>query len=182
MHIYRGTQPYLAYPRVMGHELSGEVVERRRPAPWSRARAVYVMPYMSCGRTCAACRKAKPNCCMNIQVLGVHRDGGMAEYLGRSRKLRAQGAGRHPGRGGDGRVPGDRRPCREPGAVQPGQSVLVVGAGPIGIAAALFSKLRGGVVTALDSRLDRLDFCRDHLAVDHCRVQLDDSSRQAVET
>jgi threonine dehydrogenase-like Zn-dependent dehydrogenase len=75
MHIYRGTQPFLAYPRVMGHELAGEVVQAPAGGGLAPGDPVYVMPYMSCG-TCAACRKAKPNCCMNIQVLGVHRDGG----------------------------------------------------------------------------------------------------------
>src|SRR3954471_11423323 len=74
MHIFRGTQPFLAYPRVMGHELAGEVAEAPADSGLAPGDPVYVMPYLSCG-TCAACRKAKPNCCMNIQVLGVHRDG-----------------------------------------------------------------------------------------------------------
>jgi threonine dehydrogenase-like Zn-dependent dehydrogenase len=45
--------------------------------------------------------------------------------------------------------------------------VLVVGAGPIGIGCMIFAKLRGGAVTSLDLRQDRIAFCRDVLKVDH---------------
>jgi len=166
MHIYRGTQPFLAYPRVMGHELAGEVAQAPDGGDLAPGDPVYVMPYMSCG-TCAACRKAKPNCCMNIQVLGVHRDGGMAEYLavpaGFVRK--AEGVTLDEAAMIEFLAIGAHAVRRA--GITPGQSVLVVGTGPIGIAAALFAKLRGGVVTALDSRQDRLDFCRDHLGTDH---------------
>src|SRR4030095_3005256 len=78
--IFRGTQPYLSYPRVMGHEVAGEVVEAPPGSRFKPGDPVCVMPYLSCGR-CSACRKSRPNCCRNIQVLGVHRDGGLAEYL-----------------------------------------------------------------------------------------------------
>jgi len=50
-------------------------------------------------------------------------------------------------------------------SVQAGQRVLVVGAGPIGMAAMIFSRLRGAQVVALDTRRDRLDFCEAQLAV-----------------
>lgn len=170
MHIYRGTQPYLAYPRVMGHELSGEVVEAPEGSTLVQGEAVYVMPYLSCG-DCAACRKAKPNCCMNIQVLGVHRDGGMVEFLAVAEGFvrKADGVTLDEAAMVEFLAIGAHAVGRA--AITPGQSVLVVGAGPIGIAAALFAKLGGGRVTALDSRLDRLEFCHEHLAVDHV-VQL----------
>jgi 2-desacetyl-2-hydroxyethyl bacteriochlorophyllide A dehydrogenase len=178
MHIYRGTQPFLAYPRVMGHELAGEVVQAPAGGGLVPGDPVYVMPYMSCG-ACAACRKAKPNCCMNIQVLGVHRDGGMAQYLtvpqGFVRK--AEGISLDEAAMIEFLAIGAHAVRRA--AITPGQSVLVVGAGPIGIAAALFAKLQGGIVTALDGRQDRLDFCRDHLGVDHV-VPLGEDTRQAL--
>jgi threonine dehydrogenase-like Zn-dependent dehydrogenase len=44
--------------------------------------------------------------------------------------------------------------------------VLVVGAGPIGMAAVIFAKSRGTHVTALDVRADRLAFCREQLGAD----------------
>ena len=166
MHIFRGAQPFLAYPRVMGHELSGEVVQAPDDSGLALGDPVYVMPYMSCG-TCAACRKAKPNCCMNIQVLGVHRDGGMAQYLavpaGFVRK--AEGVTLDEAAMIEFLAIGAHAVRRA--GITPGQSVLVVGTGPIGIAATLFAKLQGGVVTALDGRRDRLAFCRDHLGTDH---------------
>lgn len=166
MHIFRGTQPYLSYPRVMGHELAGEVVEAPESSGLEAGDPVYVMPYLSCG-TCAACRKGRPNACMSIQVLGVHRDGAMAEYLtvpvafvrkvegidlDAAAMIEFLAIGAHA--------------VRRAG-VRPGQSVLVVGAGPIGIAAALFARLNGGIVTAMDARTDRLAFVQDVVGVKH---------------
>ena len=80
LHIFAGRQPYLNYPRVMGHELSATVVETPTGSPLAEGDAVYVMPYLSCGR-CVACRLGRTNCCAHLEVLGVHRDGAFAEYL-----------------------------------------------------------------------------------------------------
>jgi 2-desacetyl-2-hydroxyethyl bacteriochlorophyllide A dehydrogenase len=166
MHIFRGTQPYLQYPRVMGHELAGEVVTAPAGSGLQAGDPVYVMPYLSCG-TCVACRKGKTNCCTAIQVLGVHRDGGMAEYLA----LPAQFVFKTDG------ISLDQASMLEflaigahavrRGQVGTGHRVLVVGAGPIGIAVALFAKLAGAEVAVLDSREDRLAFCRDAIDVPH---------------
>ncbi|MEO8060532.1 MAG: zinc-binding alcohol dehydrogenase family protein [Burkholderiales bacterium] len=164
LHIFTGDQPFLAYPRVMGHEFSGVVEEVPAGSALRPGDAAFVMPYLSCGG-CVACRKGKTNCCVNIQVLGVHRDGAFTEYLCVPQQFvhEAEGVsldqaamveflsiGAHAVRRGD---------------VRTGQRVLVVGAGPIGMAALIFSRLRGAVVTALDTRSDRLDFCRQHLGV-----------------
>jgi 2-desacetyl-2-hydroxyethyl bacteriochlorophyllide A dehydrogenase len=178
MHIFRGTQPYLSYPRIMGHELSGEVAEAPLDSHLKAGDPVYVMPYLSCG-TCPACRKGRPNCCMRLEVLGVHRDGGMAEFLtvpaafvfkaegvslGDAAMIEFLAIGAHAVR----RV-----------EMQPGCRVLVVGAGPIGIAAALFANLHGAEVTALDGRNDRLDFCRDVLRVSRS-VRLDSHTAEQL--
>ncbi|MGV7246112.1 alcohol dehydrogenase catalytic domain-containing protein, partial [Caballeronia sp. M23-90] len=80
LHIFTGNQPFLAYPRVMGHELSGIVESAPAGARVAKGDQVYVMPYLACGK-CIACRAKKPNCCMNIRVLGVHTDGGLVEQL-----------------------------------------------------------------------------------------------------
>jgi 2-desacetyl-2-hydroxyethyl bacteriochlorophyllide A dehydrogenase len=164
LHIFTGDQPFLNYPRVMGHELSG-VVEAAEPGsglvPGDPA---YVMPYLSCGH-CIACRHGKTNCCVHIQVLGVHRDGAFTEYLtvpagfvhkaegitlDQAAMLEFLAIGAHAVRRAD---------------VQAGQRVLVTGAGPIGMAAMLFARLRGATVTALDGRLDRLQFAQRHLGL-----------------
>ena len=74
-HIFEGKHPYLEYPRVIGHELGGRLAD----GP-DAGRIVAINPYLSCG-TCRACRRGKPNCCMKIEVLGVHRDGGMCARI-----------------------------------------------------------------------------------------------------
>jgi 2-desacetyl-2-hydroxyethyl bacteriochlorophyllide A dehydrogenase len=166
MHIFRGTQPYLSYPRVMGHEFSGEVVVSPEGSELRPGDPVYVVPYISCGK-CSACRKNRTNCCMAIAVLGVHRDGGLAEYvsvpaefvfsaqgisLDQAAMIEFLAIGAHAVRRAD---------------VQPGQRVLVSGTGPIGIACALFAKLRGGDVAVVDSRPERLALCREKLGIRH---------------
>jgi len=178
LHIYTGNQPYLSYPRVMGHELSGLVEEADAASGLSAGDAVYVMPYLSCG-TCVACRLGKTNCCVHMQVLGVHRDGAFTEYLCVPRAFvhKATGItldqaamveflaiGAHAVRRGD---------------VGRGQRVLVVGAGPIGLAATIFAKLRGAQITVLDGRRDRLDFALKQVGVDAV-VPLGDEDEAAL--
>lgn len=164
LHIYTGNQPFLSYPRVMGHELSGLVEEADADSGLVPGDPVYVMPYLSCGH-CVACRHGKTNCCVRIQVLGVHRDGAFAEYLSVPRPFvhKADGItldqaamleflaiGAHAVRRGD---------------VGAGQRVLVVGAGPIGLATMIFAALRGANVTAIDGRRDRLEVALRQIGV-----------------
>jgi 2-desacetyl-2-hydroxyethyl bacteriochlorophyllide A dehydrogenase len=162
MHIFRGTQPFLQYPRVMGHELSGEIVTAPEGSGLAPGDQVYVMPYLSCGE-CVACRKGKTNCCTRIQVLGVHRDGGMAEYLALPARFvfKTDGISLDEAAMLEFLAIGAHAVRR--GAVGPGQRVLVVGGGPIGLAVTLFARLEGGQVTVLDTREDRLEFSRDVL-------------------
>ena len=79
-HILQGKHPFLEYPRVMGHELSGTVQEAPPGSALKPGDPVYIVPYLSCG-TCQACRIGLTNACCNIRVLGVHCDGGMAELV-----------------------------------------------------------------------------------------------------
>ncbi|HEX7913923.1 MAG TPA: zinc-binding alcohol dehydrogenase family protein [Paraburkholderia sp.] len=179
LHIFTGNQPYLEYPRVMGHELSAVVVEAEPDSGLAVGDGVYVMPYLSCGH-CVACRQEKTNCCVSIKVLGVHRDGALTEYLSVPAQFvhKAEGVtldqaamleflaiGAHAVRRAD---------------VQAGQRVLVVGAGPIGMAAMIFAKLRGATVTCLDTRADRLAFCQSQLGVNAAvAVGTDDTEQLA---
>jgi threonine dehydrogenase-like Zn-dependent dehydrogenase len=96
-------------------------------------------------------------------VLGVHRDGGLTEYLAVPQAFVAKAEGITLDEAAMVEFLAIGAHAVRRAAITPGQSVLVVGAGPIGIAAALFAKLAGGIVTALDSRADRLAFCRDIL-------------------
>ncbi|WP_209726754.1 zinc-binding alcohol dehydrogenase family protein [Duganella sp. 1411] len=177
MHIFRGTQPFLQYPRVMGHELSGEVVTAPAGGELSPGDQVYVMPYLSCG-ACVACRQGKTNCCTNIQVLGVHRDGGMAEYLALPARFvfKTDGISLDDAAMLEFLAIGAHAVRR--GGVRPGHNVLVVGAGPIGIAVALFARLKGGNVTVLDPREDRLAFCRTALGIEQT-VRVDEHAKDS---
>ena len=169
LHIFEGSHPFLEYPRVIGHELSGEVEETGPGCSIAVGQKVFVIPYLSCG-SCVACRRGKTNCCQRIAVLGVHIDGGMADYicvpegnvasadeitLDQAAMVEFLAIGAHAVRRANPRK-GDR--------------ILVVGAGPIGLGCMIFARLRGGSVTALDMRQDRLDFCRKALAVDNIVV------------
>jgi 2-desacetyl-2-hydroxyethyl bacteriochlorophyllide A dehydrogenase len=164
LHIFTGHQPYLEYPRVMGHEISGVVEEADADSGLATGDPVYVMPYLSCG-DCIACRQGKTNCCVRIQVLGVHRDGAFTELVSVPRRFIGKADG----------ITLDQAAMLEflaigahavrRGGVAAGQRVLVVGAGPIGLGAMIFAKLRGAIVTAIDGRRDRLDFALKQVGV-----------------
>ncbi|WCE09776.1 zinc-binding alcohol dehydrogenase family protein [Pseudomonas sp. JBR1] len=164
LHIFSGNQPYLNYPRVMGHEISATVTETEADSGLAEGDLVYVMPYLSCG-DCVACRQGKTNCCTRIQVLGVHCDGAMTGYLSlpHSALFRADGLDADQAAMVEFLAIGAHAVRR--GEVAAQQQVLVVGAGPIGMAVALFARLRGARVTVLDGRTDRLAFCAEHLGV-----------------
>jgi 2-desacetyl-2-hydroxyethyl bacteriochlorophyllide A dehydrogenase len=165
LHIYTGNQPYLSYPRVMGHELSGLVEEADAASGLSAGDAVYVMPYLSCG-ACIACRQGKTNCCVHMQVLGVHRDGAFAEYLCVPRAFVHKATGITLDQAAMVEFLAIGAHAVRRGNVGGAQRVLVVGAGPIGLAVAIFAKLRGARVTVLDGRRDRLDFALKQVGVD----------------
>ena len=154
-HIFEGSHPYLAYPRIMGHELAAEVIEAPEGSAFKAGENVIINPYLSCG-TCRACRTGKPNCCSAIAVLGVHRDGGMCEEISvpEGNILPASGLsldacatveflaiGAHAVRRGD---------------IGPQDHVLVAGAGPIGLGVALFARFAGAKVAILDLDAARL--------------------------
>ncbi|WP_105381403.1 zinc-binding alcohol dehydrogenase family protein [Neorhizobium alkalisoli] len=164
LHIFTGNQPYLSYPRVMGHELAATVEEAPAGSRLSPGDTVSIIPYISCGR-CSACLKGKTNCCRNIGVLGVHRDGGMTEYLSLPEEfvLKAEGLSLDQTAMVEFLAIGAHAITRA--RVQSGQKVLVVGAGPIGLSVAIFAQLDGGDVTIIDSRADRLEFASRHLGI-----------------
>jgi len=158
-HIYEGKHPFLAYPRVMGHELAVEVVDGGE-SDFRVGEIVVVNPYLSCG-SCIACRKGKPNCCTKIAVLGVHRDGGMTGWL----SLPPQNLVRAAGLSADACATveflaiGAHAVRRA--ALETDERVLVIGAGPIGFGAVLFATLSGAKVTVLDRDAERLAVATD---------------------
>jgi len=166
LHAFEGTQPYFSYPRILGHELAGDLVEADGAPDFTPGEAVTFIPYFNCGY-CIACRSGKPNCCVRIQVSGVHIDGGMVEYLSVPSYSLVHGDG----------LSHDELALVEPLAigahgvrradVQPGESVLVVGAGPIGLGTMEFARIAGANVIALDINESRLAFCKNRLGVSH---------------
>ena len=166
MHIYQGNQPYFAYPRVMGHELSGEIAEAEQGSALKAGDPVYIVPYLHCGH-CIACRVGKTNCCTSLKVLGVHIDGGMCEYLAvpETHLFKAEGITLDEAAMVEFLAIGAHAVARA--KVSRGERALVVGSGPIGVGVALFAGLNGAEVTVIDSRADRLAFAQKHLAVPH---------------
>ncbi len=74
---YRGTSPLVSYPRVLGHEVLVDVLQASDCPTLEGQRAV-LDPMIPCGY-CRACRAGRPNCCVRLQVMGVHVDGGLRE-------------------------------------------------------------------------------------------------------
>lgn len=166
LHAFEGTQPFFSYPRILGHELSGELMEFDGADGFVKGEAVTFIPYFNCG-VCIACRSAKPNCCTNIKVCGVHTDGGMVEYLSVPSHTLIHGEG----------LSFEELALVEPLAIgahgvrradiQKGEFVLVIGAGPIGLGTMEFARIAGAQVIALDINDLRLAFCKDKLKVPH---------------
>ena len=75
IHAWAGNQPFFSYPRVLGHEICGEIVGLGKNINHlHNGQQVAVIPYVAC-RKCPACRSGRTNCCENISVIGVHQDG-----------------------------------------------------------------------------------------------------------
>ncbi|HTS44021.1 MAG TPA: zinc-binding alcohol dehydrogenase family protein [Puia sp.] len=165
LHSFRGTQPYFSYPRVLGHELSGIIVETDR-SDFQKDELVTILPYFNCG-ICVACRMGKPNCCASLQVAGIHVDGGMAEYFSVPSNCLVHAQG----------LDEEALALVEPFAIgahaikragiQPNDFVLISGAGPIGLTLTAFAKMAGAHVIVLDINHDRLRFCTEQLQLAH---------------
>jgi alcohol dehydrogenase len=173
---YLGKMPFFSYPRIPGHELGVEVVAVGEGVtgvkPGDRCS---VEPYMNCGN-CFACRRGNSNCCENLKVLGVMMDGGMCELITvPARKL-------HPSRA----LTLEQLALVETLAIgchavnrgnpQPADNVLIIGAGPIGLAVLEFVRLTGARTIVLDLLEGRLDFVRKKMGVGDVIVGKGDDS------
>ncbi|MDX8448811.1 zinc-binding alcohol dehydrogenase family protein [Mesorhizobium captivum] len=181
-HIFEGKHPFLAYPRIMGHEVSGTVVERGEGVGLPVGEPVIINPYLACGK-CIACRHGKPNCCVSIEVLGVHRDGAMCdEILVPAQNLYpANGLSLADAAAVEFLAIGAHAVRRSLG-VQ-GARTLVIGAGPIGIGTAIFARIAGFDVSLLDMSTERLNFAEGELAfaaLDGSKTPATDLVRQAT--
>lgn len=156
--IYNGTNSLATYPRLIGHEFGGIVTETGKNVTSVKAGdKVAVDPVISCGH-CYACRIGRHNVCSTLEVMGVHRDGGFAEFVC------APEANIHKfHKDFDESFLGLVEPftigveINRRGQITKGDKVLIVGSGPIGIAAMQVAKRNGAEVIMTDLVKERLD-------------------------
>ena len=159
---FRGTNGLVSYPRVIGHELAGVVVsipENNKNGIKVGDRVV-VDPYLYCGH-CYPCSIGRTNCCDDLHVLGVHVEGGMAEYFCHPADMLVK-------------IPDGmswvQAAMAEPltislhgihrGGLKAGEYCAIIGAGPIGLAAAMVAQAYGAHAILLDLVQERLDFAK----------------------
>jgi alcohol dehydrogenase len=164
---YLGKMPFFGYPRIIGHELGVEVLAVGPGITNVRAGdRCSIEPYMNCGE-CFACRSGGINCCEKLNVIGVMVDGGLRErFIVRADKL-------HPST----KLNYEQLALVETLAIgchatdraapRDGDHVLIIGAGPIGLATLEFTRLTGATITVMDMMPSRLEFCRERYGVRH---------------
>ena len=164
---YKGVNPLVSYPRIIGHEIAGEVVEvAADETEFKMGDRVILEPYVYCGK-CYPCSIGHTNCCENLTVRGVHIEGGMAEYVSHPRHLL------HKVPKG---IPWHLVPMAEPLVIamhaikqaetKSGQHVVVTGAGQIGLLAAQYALTLGAIPIVVDPVDERLALART-LGVTH---------------
>lgn len=157
---YRGTFAYADYPRIPGHEFSAEILDiGDNDRGLEKGMVVTANPYFNCG-TCYSCQRGFVNCCESNETMGAQRDGAFCQYLSMpiERLYRGEGLsarklalvepfciGYH----------GIKRAC-----VKEKEKVLVIGAGTIGVTAAISAKLMGAEVHICDVAEEKLDYAR----------------------
>ncbi|MDF2982425.1 MAG: zinc-binding alcohol dehydrogenase family protein [Devosia sp.] len=158
-HIFEGNFPYFEYPRVIGHELSGVVVDPNGEA-FAAGDPVVINPYLNCGH-CPACLEGRANCCETLKVIGVHAPGGMAEeiVMPSGNLYKAEGLSLRDAAMVEFLAIGAHA-IRRTAELKPGSRALVVGSGPIGLGVAFFAKIAGADVTVIDAAPDKIEATR----------------------
>ncbi len=158
LNSYRGTNAYMAYPRVPGHEFSAEIVEIGPDVKGFKVGDIVTAnPYFNCGH-CYSCDHGLVNACMSNQTMGVQREGGFAEYVAMPGSRLIDGKGLAP------KILALIEPfCIgyhgiQRAVVKAGDKVLVVGAGTIGVLAAIAAKSRGAEVWICDVAPKKLEY------------------------
>lgn len=176
---YLGKMPFYSYPRIPGHELGVEVVavgpDVTNVKPGDHCS---VEPYINNPASFASTR-GRGNCCEDLQVLGVHTDGGMRKlFTVPARKLHKATS-----------LSMEQLALVETLAIgchavdrvgpQAKENVLVIGAGPIGLSVIEFVKLTGANLIVMDMNEQRLAFCREKMGVPHTVAFRGDNSEEA---
>ncbi|MGQ9732478.1 MAG: zinc-dependent alcohol dehydrogenase [Candidatus Zipacnadales bacterium] len=156
MHAYLGSQPFFVYPQIPGHEVVGEVVSDGEAQSLKPGQRVVLDPTINCGH-CRPCQLGRYNCCSNIQVIGVHAPGVMAEFfVAPEQRL-------HPVPDS---IPDEIAVMAEPLSIglhavnraelHARDRIAIVGAGPIGLSILLMAELRGARCAVSDIKPTRL--------------------------
>ncbi|NIA69780.1 alcohol dehydrogenase catalytic domain-containing protein [Pelagibius litoralis] len=165
VHIFNGDLPIARTPVIPGHEFMGTIAGLRdeNAAGLAVGQRVAVHPLVSCG-ACVACKRGQPHVCAKLVVIGVNRDGAFAEYVSvPAERLIPL----------DDDLPDEVAALAEPFAVGyhacrraglcPGERVLVIGGGPIGLFAAIVARRLGAVDIGLTEPVAaRRDFAESH--------------------
>ena len=160
---FRGTNGLVSYPRVIGHELAGiieDIDTENNPGGFKVGDRDIIDPNLYCGH-CYPCSIGRTNCCTDLHVLGVHVDGGMAEYFCHPTDMLV-------------RMPEDMdwtlAAMAEPltislhgihrGGLKEGEYVAIYGAGTIGVLAGMAAEAYGAHAIIIDLVQERLDFAK----------------------
>lgn len=159
---YTGNQPFTTYPRIPGHEFSAEIIEiPENDKGLKKGDVVTCNPYFNCGK-CYSCERGHVNCCTDNQTMGVQRDGAFCEYISMPVERI------YPGMG----LTAKELALIEPfsisrhaisrAVIHQTDSVLIVGAGPIGLFALLAAKQFAGKIAVADVLNNRLDLAMSY--------------------
>ena len=164
---YRGANAYVVYPCIPGHEFSAKIVEiGENDRGLKPGMIVTCNPYFNCGH-CYSCERGLVNACTDNQTMGVQRQGAFSQYITMPVERIYDGKGLSP----------RTLSLIEPfcisyhgvtrGQVKPGDKVLVVGAGTIGVLAAVAAKAKGAEVTICDVAPEKLDYAYQTFGLAH---------------
>lgn len=163
---YRGTFAYASYPRIPGHEFSAEIVEiDENDRNLKPGMIVTCNPYFNCTK-CYSCQRGLVNCCTSNETLGAQRDGAFSEYITMPIERIYDGKG----------LPAKTLALIEPfcisyhgvsrADVKAGDNVLVIGAGTIGVLAAVAAKAKGAKVYISDVAEKKMNYAVETFGLD----------------
>lgn len=159
---YRGTFAYFSYPQIPGHEFSAEVIKinSKKKTNIKEGMIVVCNPYFNC-KKCYSCSNGHVNACQDNQTMGVQREGAFSEYITMPVERVMDGRG----------IDAKTLALIEPFCIarhgvkranaKKGDKVLIVGAGTIGICAALYARSLGADVYLSDISQEKLDYTKN---------------------
>jgi threonine dehydrogenase-like Zn-dependent dehydrogenase len=158
LNSYRGRNPMVVYPRILGHEVAATVVESTGNSRLAIGTHVTLSPYTSCGK-CMSCRRGRPNACQFNETLGVQRDGALTEYIAMpAEKLYPANLSLRELCLVEPLTVGFHAVAR--GRVSAEDTVAIIGCGGVGLGAVAASAFRGARTIAIDVNDDKLQIAQ----------------------